>query len=315
MKARLPFHLHHCNETHFKAMTDPKRKKREPRKKTLPPRSKIYGGVKVDLNPEQHKQVKRTLKNAKRKLDRRMKKAFEADGMHERSKILHASLHIERTVKELFIDLANIKDGSFLTNLPFAQKIGLLGSVGALQKKDRDCLDAFRKVRNKFIHSVSSNTYTACFTNLKKERAMVIALVEADAKDREYTVEGTDESALAWGTNLLIHEVTKICDRIREQAFQHEKDKVEGIIARRFITTLGIKVKASDGPFGRKATEILKEGRTHTARDVVQILQATHGALAKMFEQIIKDETANYFKTLEASQKAASPPSGQRRKK
>lgn len=257
-----------------------------------------YGSpYKPDLTPEQIERYKLDLKVYAERKNKTLRAAYKRDGMKIRTDILHASLHIENTVKGLLMQLLDIpEDKEIGSRLTFDQQITFLLAYGAFDPQDRKFIGVFKDVRNKFIHHLEINTYTACYEKIG-QREFIMKLVEEDTDKRPYNVKGIEEETLAWGTNLLIQKVVVICDQVDEFVLNATGQRLtNGWYAEathRFEKT----VRLESGPFGMWWAKLMKEqDKPYSAVEVAEIIKAVSDGVMHTYRGILNEVREEYFR-------------------
>lgn len=284
------------------AMNNPASNKGKPRGQSTTEGKRVFGDPnKLDLTESQLKEIKRGLDEGRVKKEAEQKAAFQHDGMEIRALILHATLHIEATVKRLLSELIGVQL-RFLDQerIPFAKQIAFLEAVGSLNKPNRESLDAFRQVRNKFIHQLEVNSYVKCYENLDSPRKTVFNLIEVDAVSRIYNIESkNDEATLKWGTNLLIQQVTVICTLVETVVIERMSTRVRGELSVKFFRRITQELGQDEGPFGRMSAKVLHGEPMYTRDQVVRILHDTFTDVSALFKKIGEEVRDEHLKALD----------------
>lgn len=182
-------------------MTDPKKRKAEP----APAPKK--------LTPEE---VKARSDQAGAMIEQE-KKRMEENGMNIRSNVLFASLIIEQHIGTMLLSLMQVTKPE-LVNINFNQKIEFLEAMEVIDKGERQKLEAFKYVRNKFVHELPINTFVKCFEKNQAHKKLVLELAEEQIQILPDEFTWDDEKRLYYGFNLLASKITDITEKVMLQA-------------------------------------------------------------------------------------------------
>lgn len=253
---------------------------------------------KKDLSPEEEKKLKQYYADLKTKRRAERRKWYKEDGMEVRTRILHASLYIEETVDDLVVDLLGItEEGRKEMRLPFERKIWLLFAMDFVSKEERKLLDAFRTIRNKFIHEKRTNSYSTCLDKRDDLKKVVLALVDEEIAKKPFTVTGTEEGFLELGTSILTDRVPQICDNVKRKAVERFRKRVGGELFEAVYTRTKHDMESAEGPFPTAEKRIDGDIRIRYSKDEVkQVIRDLFADVSRVFQRAAKEERDNYFK-------------------
>lgn len=131
-------------------------------------------------------------------------------GMKYRNEVLVASLFIEKMTSaflSVLLGINDLKGSKVLGNksgcLSFNQKVELLIEMGAISSSNRKKFQAFMEIRNQFMHNISANNYTNCFSFTNGTDTFILKTYpQSETKSRE--------NALRDATGELIDDIGKL---------------------------------------------------------------------------------------------------------
>lgn len=242
-------------------------------------------------------------------------KMFAEDGMHLRTEVLHAALHIEDRIELLLVELLGLSDRSSI-KVPFERKIKLITAIGSVDDNGKDLLNLFREVRNRFIHDKDVNTFVKCYADLgKKRRDLILSYAQAEVDARPYKVDNVNEEELLHlGTKILFTHVGTICTKAQEFALERRMSDVFGEIFARVFARYREQI---DHPFGEMVKRVSTDPKqTYTKADQFQLIEDLFSAVREFILKAAREERDRYFIEkgfpLPEDADQADPPTGQR---
>ncbi len=149
-------------------------------------------------------------------------KRMEEAGMPIRSNVLFASILIEHHIGSMLLSLMQVRKPE-LINLNFNQKIEFLEAFDVIGKKEKNELNAFKFVRNKFVHEFPINTFVKCFEKDTGHKKIVLDLADKEVQILPSEFTWDEEKRLSYGFNLLSSQVAAITDKILKETLARRK--------------------------------------------------------------------------------------------
>ena len=238
-------------------------------------------------------EILKMIKESGKKNEAMLAQAAKEDGMEIRSYILHASLHIEANVRHLLTQLLDYQDEQDDDGFNFAKRIWFLKALGTMSQEDASLLDAFREIRNKFIHEKAINSYEACFRALPERKELVIDLIKKDIATYPFKVNpGTEAEYLELGTRLLTDRAVEICQAVEKEVLARRKKRVHGELFERWWLRVHPAIYT---PFGEVAERVAKSGGDNYSRaEVTGILKEVLLGVKKIVNEAIDEETKKF---------------------
>jgi len=240
---------------------------------------------------EKAAELLRIIESAKTK-NVEMEKVREEDGMRIRMHVLHASLYTEPKVHKILMEFLGVENER-LIDLTFDRQIKFLQGIGVVTKEDSDFLDAFRLIRNKFIHHLEFKTYEQFYAKHAGQLELITKLINAEKKRLDIKLRGTREQELEFGTRLLFDKVTSICNDLDDAVMSRfNRDLIKEVYQK-----TGQRFQKEAGKPFNIAMDRIKNGvkETYSKEEVIATIQGTFTEVGEFYNRIFEEVKGEVF--------------------